>query len=679
MSSSQDVFRLRKAKQIDEAYALAVEGIAGKNADEWDIRALSWCLIDLIKRAAVQGDKPKLADYATELKALPVPDGDELLEKQRNIALSLTEDGRHEIQSARAHSKAGRYADAAQIYSGLMAKGALYSSDHSGYGWDLYRWTKDVLAAGLVDADSASIGLARRNLNTYMKLAVERPSVLHSCMLQVASQLAAQYHLKLPAFLKLWDLRNLRSEDYERFTTDDGKTLPALAEKIVQRAAKEAAASDDTQSMHDLLPLLEQMMERFPDNVWLRLNRVKFLRGLGRQMEARVQAIGFAREKSRESWAWDLLGDLQESSDLRIACYCKGLLCASAEEFIGPLRVKLAGELRDAGHTAEAKGEIEAVMAHRRQIGQRLPKEAEHLVRAPWFDTTIATAPDRRFYIRFAPLADEILFADIPWINACAGDRFTLEGDVRKTRQTIYLPGDPIPLEVSVPEKALGLKGLTAGQPIKIKADLDTDGAHRIKLYAASNRNTGVPYDIFQEKIGIVDQVNTKRKVLHVLVDRDLDVVVPLADIAAMVGDCLELRLARFHSRNGGGVRMISVTRTDKMVNESVCRPFEESVRVSNDMGFTPSGVFIPPHLVRENKMQEGDIVAGYAVINFDKKKNIWGWKAIMIGPSSERSSSQTEEIMSDEFPEAHQPPGPASKEWQEMTEKLKQPPLSKT
>ena len=71
-------------------------------------------------------------------------------------------------------------------------------------------------------------------------------------MLQVASQLAAQNQLKLPAFLKLWGLENLRREDLERLTTDDGKTLPALAEKVVQRAANEAAANEDTRAMRNL-------------------------------------------------------------------------------------------------------------------------------------------------------------------------------------------------------------------------------------------------------------------------------------------------------------------------------------------------------------------------------------------------------------------------------------------
>ena len=54
-----------------------------------------------------------------------MPDGDDLLEKQRDFALSLAEGGRHEIMAAWAHSKAGRHAQAARVYSDLVAKGAL--------------------------------------------------------------------------------------------------------------------------------------------------------------------------------------------------------------------------------------------------------------------------------------------------------------------------------------------------------------------------------------------------------------------------------------------------------------------------------------------------------------------------------------------------------------------------
>ena len=65
-----------------------------------------------------------------------------------------------------------------------------------------------------------------------------------------------------------------------------------------------------------------------------------------------------------------------------MACYCKGLLCASEEEFVGPLRLKLARELRNAGYAAEAKGEIEAVMATATMFGPENDAVDEHVFAA---------------------------------------------------------------------------------------------------------------------------------------------------------------------------------------------------------------------------------------------------------------------------------------------------------
>ena len=629
MSDSKEVFRLRKAGQVDEAYALARDVLATPNANDWDIRAMSWCLVDLLKRAARQKNWSEMASFAGELEKLPVPEGDDILEQQRRFALSLAEKGRHEILSARNLSKAGQHDKACRIYQDLHTRGALYPADHSGYGWDLYRWTKDILSA-LDTPPPAAIGQARRNLNTYMKLAIDRPSPLHSCMLKIALQLASGNHLKLPVFLELWGTENFLPDDLDRFTTTEGRTLPALAEKVVQRAAKDAAAAGDTSAITGLMPHLKAMMDRYPDNPWFRQSLVKFLSCLGRQDEARSQAILFAREKSQEFWAWDLLGELQDDQELRIACYCKGLLCPTEEDFIGRLRLKLAQELSNQGHPSEARGEIEAYLAHRQKSGYRVPPEVEDLTQAPWYTATVATVPQKGFYARFAPRADEILFKDLEWINACVGESYTLEEN-RKTFRRLYVPDRPLPREISVPERTLGLNGLHLGQPIQIKADLGTTINDRAKIYTAALRSTGCTYDIFPEVVGVVDHVNTQKCVLHVVAGRGMDGILPVSDLTAAAGDHLAMRIARYSTRKGVRTRIVTATPTEAEVSDDVCRNFRASVRISNGMGFTDDGIFIPPDIVRAHDMQEDDIVSGKAVINYNKKKGTWGWKALSV------------------------------------------------
>ena len=43
MSMSQEIFALRKAQQLDEAYLLVNELIAQDTDDAWEIKACAWC------------------------------------------------------------------------------------------------------------------------------------------------------------------------------------------------------------------------------------------------------------------------------------------------------------------------------------------------------------------------------------------------------------------------------------------------------------------------------------------------------------------------------------------------------------------------------------------------------------------------------------------------------------
>lgn len=287
------------------------------------------------------------------------------------------------------------------------------------------------------------------------------------------------------------------------------------------------------------------------------------------------------------------------------------------------------------GHPSEARGEIEAVLLHRQRSGYRVPREAEQLTAESWYLAAKTTAPNKAFYARFAKVADELLFANLPWIDACAGDTFTLNGDDHKRRRKIYVRGDPIPREISISERALGLANLSVGQSIRIKAELGSQVTDRAKIYTAALRDAGQPFDIFRDYVGVVDQINPKKGVVHVIAGRDLDGIVPLNDLTVKVGDRVSLRLARYSSRSGTHTRVISADITDAAVSDSVCRPFRASVRVSNGMGFTDDGVFIPPDLVREQDMQDGQTICGNAVINFNTKKKVWGWKALSIEADS--------------------------------------------
>ena len=634
MTSSKEVFELRRAGKLSEAYEMALERMAAPDRDAWDDRAYGWCLVDLVKKHASEGASPERAGYIDQLKTLTVPEDDEILTKQRGFALLLIQPGSRELQHAREHSKNGQYRQAIEIYDRLFQQGLLDPTNHTNYGWDLFKETNLVFKkASGEQLLPRVVAEAKQNLYAYMRLKAERPSLLHSCMLQQAMRLVFGDHLKVMVFAQMWGLENLRPEDFDRYVTDDGKSLPSLAEKAIQQASKEAVAEHRRDHVEYILPFIVKTMDRFPDNIWLKLNRVKILRELGRHDEARAHALDFAKAKVNEYWAWELLGDLQVEPEQRLACYCKALLCSQDDNFVSNLRLKLANHLFEAGHPSEAKGEVQRVIEHKHSVGHGLPADVERLTYTPGFADAVAVAPKPAFYARYAPQADELLFSELPWIDACVGDLFIIEGQEGKPRRNLYLKTASIPAEVSIPESKMRLRTISVGMPVKVKADYDSRAAQRFTLYSMEPRGDGTPFDIFTETVGVVDHVNPTKQVLHFIASRDAHAIISLAEYPgdAAVGDSVALRLATFQSRKGSGIRVLSVTPTKSAPSMQVCKSFKAAVRVNNGMGFTSDDIFIPPDLVATHAIDDDDDVSGIAVLNYNKKREVWGWKAIIL------------------------------------------------
>ena len=118
---------------------------------------------------------------------------------------------------------------------------------------------------------------------------------------------------------------------------------------------------------------------------------------------------------------------------------------------------------------------------------------------------------------------------------------------------------------------------------------------------------------------------------------KGVDGTVPLAQFSgsAEVGQTIALRLARYYDRKGARTRSLSVSPTSRPPAPGLVRSFSEHVEVRNGLGFTAGGIFIPPDVVAAGGIADGDAVSGIAVINFDKKRNTWGWKAIRAADST--------------------------------------------
>lgn len=628
MITSKEVFAKRREGAIDEAYQMALELMGAPQVSDWDGKAFCWCLIDLIKRDTTNGNQQSLLHYRRQLESIEVNPSDDVLIKAKRNALSLSSPGGEQISHAKALSKEGRHSEAVAAYRNLSDYIFTDREIQTGFGWELYKHSKSLMAA-----ENVNLGSIKRNLNDYLKLDVEKPSLLHTCMLQLAAKLTSQDKFNMLVFSRMWNLDYLRDDDFKRYQAEDGKEYPSLAEKVIQQASKEAATSDNTQDQKHILSYIDIAIEHFPDNIWLKLNKTKILLSLGLHSEALTFGLYIAKAKSNDYWSWGLLGDIVSRTDQKSAlgCYCKALSCPTDDKFTGKIKLHVARHMLECGDFAAAKREIESIVHSKESNGHKIPEDVAEIVSQPWYADTQASVSNQDFYYAHIPAAEALLYNDLPWIEACVGDTYTTPGKEDKPRRKLYLKTSSIPTEVSIHKSKFGRKNLAPGDAVMVKGEFDDN--QRFHIFVLENRESESSWDVFSETIGVIDHVNNEKLVLHFIVDRKIDGVVPFSKLSKSFaeGDAIAVRLSKYVSKHGPMYRVHQVRATDKQPDSHIKKPFCEEVRISNGMGFTESDIFVSPKLVARHGIEGGQTISGTAVLNFNKKHRNWGWKAVSL------------------------------------------------
>jgi hypothetical protein len=93
--------------------------------------------------------------------------------------------------------------------------------------WAIFRYMRQNLG-------SMGSKMARTLLSAYIKLQPKKPSLINSCMLAMALKVSEEYaDFHLPKFIKAWGYASLlRDEDRQRQQGKDGRTYPALTERV---------------------------------------------------------------------------------------------------------------------------------------------------------------------------------------------------------------------------------------------------------------------------------------------------------------------------------------------------------------------------------------------------------------------------------------------------------------
>lgn len=506
MPTTKEIFALRKEGRIDEALNLAKSLYSMQPEDEWTVRAYAWCLYDKTKALLALNNYSEAKVFGKTLEDLPIDSLDDILYSSvQRIILNLNPQ-RKLISEAKEKSKEGNHQASIDLLRQAKVHFQEDKSIDESIAWEIYRLRKNIF-----EQKPIPVIEAKKVLAEYIALNNPRPSVIHSIFLRLSDRIIESDGFNSIQFVKLWDLKNLREEDYEPYVIEE-KKFPSLGEKLIQHVAKQVVNKRLSTEVDYFLPFLESAIKRFPDNIWLNYYKVKFLQLLNKNEEALKFVIPIAKIKSDEWWTWGLLGELYLEIDRKksLSCFCKALLCKSEEKFLTNTRIRLAQILIEESKLSEAKTEIELAINTRQKEGYAISGLLSKYPLEPWFLSAAKLESNAKLYKENKGAAEQILFEDLPWINISMGEQYVTEKKPDKPRRKIYAALKDSNVEefsVSV-SKLKGYKINSTGAPFKMKAEKDKEG--KLKIYMIESRIDGLLFDIFPKRVGNITSVIKK-------------------------------------------------------------------------------------------------------------------------------------------------------------------------
>lgn len=400
--SYREVSALRKAGQLEEATVMAREDIA-RYRDEWSCRALFWCLHEAAKNA----ESESLELLAEEMQNLLEDMGEdsvaiECIQRIERRLIPHAETVRQAGEEAKISSPADAYNKILNIFNA----GELDESLHNDFAWIIWR--------ALHADQSEDVEYRKSLLEVYKQLNIERPSMLHSLMLNEAVRVEKAWPqmFMFTEFIAWWGLRNLTDDDWNQFVTDDGKRLMSRVEKMIYLYTKEVLSIQVLVPSSEFTTVLDTAISKWnkDDNI-LRCKAMLLSKQGAIQAAVDLYKRAISLTSGQKYYLWNDLANLTTDNDLKIGLLSKALMLHMSEEFLGKLRAQLALSLCNKGLYANAMYEIEIVNTTYQANGWNLSPQIRGIMQM--IPSGITSEDNTARYAEWALIADEYLYADI--------------------------------------------------------------------------------------------------------------------------------------------------------------------------------------------------------------------------------------------------------------------------
>ncbi|MCE2743622.1 MAG: hypothetical protein LW701_08660, partial [Fluviicola sp.] len=224
-NEAKDLEGISKLNKLIEAFNIAQRLFSNEPYDNWIQKAFAYTLIDLSKYYIADRNTNQAGVYFNQLLSIDFQEIDEIIDNQKNFLRPKIDTNYSDVQKAEVHSKNGNNKEALAIFKNLISQNRLTELHHESYGWIIYRYIK------AEESNLSSVGV-RIFLRDYMNLKNERPSMLHSMVLNFALNYCKTHNdFNFYNFFILWNPDNLRYEDLHN-GYKEGKEIPSLISRI---------------------------------------------------------------------------------------------------------------------------------------------------------------------------------------------------------------------------------------------------------------------------------------------------------------------------------------------------------------------------------------------------------------------------------------------------------------
>ena len=224
-NEAKDLNGIFKANKLNEALIIANNLYQSEPYDKWIQKAFAWVLIDLCKYYIPVNNLNQALIHFNQLNAIQFDYPDDIIEKQKTYLKPRIDTNYQEINNAEELSKNNRHQEALNIFKQLISENRLKDLHHEAYGWVIYGHIK----YNLKELSSIQV---KTFLRDYMNLKNERPSMLHSMILNIAVHYSKEHsNFNLYKFFELWNPENLRLDDKSKQWYKKNE-IPSLISKV---------------------------------------------------------------------------------------------------------------------------------------------------------------------------------------------------------------------------------------------------------------------------------------------------------------------------------------------------------------------------------------------------------------------------------------------------------------